>query len=98
MNIIAVIIWVVILIVAGVIEYYLIQKGSKTKLDALEKEARDIVENSKKEAEATKKEAILEAKEEARKLRTDLEKESRERRNEIQRLEKRVIQREEVSR
>ncbi len=96
MNIIAVIIWVVILIVAGVIEYYLIQKGSKTKLDALEKEARDIVENSKKEAEATKKEAILEAKEEAHKLRTDLEKESRERRNEIQRLEKRVIQREEA--
>lgn len=96
MDIIPVIIWVVVLIVTGVIEYYLIQKGSKTKLDALEKEARDSVENSKKEAEATKKEAILEAKEEAHRLRTDLEKESRERRNEIQRLERRVIQREEA--
>ena len=44
----------------------------------------------KREAESKKKEAILEAKEEMHRLRNDFEKESRDRRNEIQRLEKKI--------
>ena len=50
----------------------------------------------KKNAESKKKEAILEAKEEVHRLRADFDKESRERRNEIQRLERRVLQKEET--
>ncbi|WP_143147659.1 ribonuclease Y [Clostridium collagenovorans] len=61
-----------------------------------EEEAAKILDDSKKNAESIKKEAIIEAKEEVHKLRSDLERESRERRNEIQRLERRNIQREEL--
>ena len=86
---------IVILIVLGFILYKIIQKASKNKILIIEKEAEDLLENTKKESEAIKKESILEAKEEVHRLRTDYERESRERRNEIQRLERRIIQREE---
>lgn len=55
-----------------------------------------LFEETKKQAEALKKELLIEAKEDAHKLRVEVEKESRERRNEIQRLERRLLQREEV--
>lgn len=55
-----------------------------------------LFENTKKEAEALKKELLIEAKEDAHKLRIEVEKESRDRRNEIQRLERRLLQKEEV--
>lgn len=64
-------------------------------MESLEKEASLTLEEAKREAESTKKEAILEAKEEVHKLRADLDKETRDRRNEIQRFERRLIQREE---
>ncbi|WP_315076905.1 ribonuclease Y [uncultured Clostridium sp.] len=85
----------IILLVLGILLYKMIQKGSKDKIESLEKEAQDVLERAKREAEALQKETILEAKEEVHKLRNDFEKESRERRNEIQRLERRVIQKEE---
>ncbi|WP_435789760.1 ribonuclease Y [Clostridium sp.] len=68
---------------------------SQANISEAEKEAKKIIDDSVKEAETRKKEAVLEAKEEVHRLRTDLEKESRERRNEVQRLERRNIQREE---
>ncbi len=61
-----------------------------------EEEANKILGEAQKEAETKKKEAILEAKEEVHRLRADFDKESRERRNEIQRLERRVTQKEEA--
>ncbi|ACD53215.1 ribonuclease Y [Clostridium botulinum] len=85
----------IILLVLGILLYKMIQKVSKDKIESLEKEAQDVLERAKREAEALQKETILEAKEEVHKLRNDFEKESRERRNEIQRLERRVIQKEE---
>ncbi len=93
--IIAVIIAIIILIVVGFVQYTMINKASKSKVESLQKEAEGVLEDAKKESEALKKEVILEAKEEAHKLRNDLEKESRERRNELQRLERRLLQREE---
>ena len=89
--IIAIIIAIIILIVIGFIQRAMINKASKN----LQKEAEGVLEDAKKESEALKKEVILEAKEEAHKLRNDLEKESRERRSELQRLERRLLQREE---
>ena len=86
---------IVVLLVLGIVFYKTIQAASKKKIELLEKEATTVLENSKKEAEALKKEAILEAKEEVHRLRTDCERDSRERRNEVQRLERRLIQREE---
>lgn len=87
---------ILVLLITGVIVYKTIQTTSKKKIEKLEKEAETVLENGKREADAIKKETILEAKEEAHKLRSDLEKDSRERRNEIQKLERRLIQREET--
>ncbi|MBU3092241.1 ribonuclease Y [Clostridium sp. CF011] len=74
---------------------YIRKNISQANIFKAEKEAKKIIDESVKDAESKKKEAILEAKEEVHRLRTDLEKESRERRNEVQRLERRNIQREE---
>ena len=93
--IIAIIIAIIILIVIGFIQRDMINKASKNRIESLQKEAEGVLEDAKKESEALKKEVILEAKEEAHKLRNDLEKESRERRSELQRLERRLLQREE---
>ena len=57
--------------------------------------AQSIVDEAKIEAKTLKKEAILEAKEEVLKLKQDFDKESKERRNEIQKQEFRLIQKEE---
>ena len=86
---------VVLAFLAG-LQYIIINKVSKNKIENLEKEANELLDNSKKEVDSLKKEAILEAKEEVHRLRTDFEKELRERRNEVQRLERRLIQREEA--
>ena len=86
---------IVVLAVFGFIVYKAIQKATQKKVLFLEKEAEGLVEKAKRDAEATKKESILEAKEEVHKLRNDLDRDSRERRNEIQRLERRILQREE---
>jgi len=53
------------------------------------------VEEAEKEAEAAKREMLLEAKEEAHRLRNDIEQEERTRRAELQRTERRLLQKEE---
>ena len=93
--VVGILIGIIILGVVGFIQYTLIEKASKNRVESLEKEASLTLEEAKREAESTKKEAILEAKEEVHKLRADLDKEIRDRRNEIQRFERRLIQREE---
>ena len=94
-NLVGIVMFTIALGIASVLMYKAIQVASKKRIESLEKEASDLLEKAKRDAETTKKEAILEAKEEVHRLRNDLEKDSRERRNEIQRLERRVIQREE---
>ena len=86
---------ILLLVVFGFIVYKAIQKATQKKVLFLEKEAEGLVEKAKRDAEATKKESILEAKEEVHRLRNDWDRDSRERRNEIQRLERRILQREE---
>ena len=87
-----------LLVLTGVsyLSYKGIQAASKKKIEELENEAKTVLENAKRDAEATKKESILEAKEEVHRLRTDLDRDSRDRRNELQRFERRLIQREEL--
>jgi ribonuclease Y len=87
---------ILIAVFVGIVAVIYFRKNiSQANISEAEKEAKKIIDDSVKEAETRKKEAILEAKEEVHRLRTDLEKESRERRNEVQRLERRNIQREE---
>ncbi|MBU3142064.1 ribonuclease Y [Clostridium sp. CF012] len=85
----------VVVFVGIFVVIYSRKNRSQANISKAEKEAKRILDESEKNAESKKKEAILEAKEEVHRLRTDLEKESRERRNEVQRLERRNIQREE---
>ena len=48
--------------------------------------------NGERTAESKKKEALLEAKEEIHKLRSDVERENKDRRSELQRMERRILQ------
>ena len=65
------------------------------KLREAESQAKELIEASKKDAENRKKEIELQAKDAMIKLRQDFEKETKERREEIAALEKRLLQKEE---
>ncbi|MFY9114679.1 MAG: ribonuclease Y [Dethiobacteria bacterium] len=71
------------------------KKIAENKLISAENEVDKILENAKSEARAIIREKTLEAKEEAHRLRNEVEKENRERRSELNRLERRLIQKEE---
>jgi ribonuclease Y len=59
-------------------------------------ESEKAKEEARKQAEALKREALIEAKDELYRLRADFERENREKRAEIQRLERRLAQKEEA--
>lgn len=69
---------------------------AESDIGSAEEESKRIVSDAIKNAESKKKEALVEAKDEIYKLRTDVERENKERRAEIQRLERRVQQKEET--
>lgn len=80
----------------GVLAGYIGRKNiSEAKIGEANNLAKNIVDQANKDAETIKKEKLLEAKEEIHKFRNDAEKENRERRNELQKYERRVIQKEE---
>ena len=81
----------------GIIVGYFVRKNiSETKIGQSEKLADEIMDKAKKEAETLQKEKLLEAKEEIHKWRNEAEKENKERRIEVQKFERRIIQKEEV--
>ena len=67
----------------------------ESKIGSAEEKAREIIDDAVKTAEAKKRESLLEIKEESIRTKNDLDKEIKERRNEIQRNERRIIQKEE---
>ena len=73
-----------------------LRKDAESKLGNAEAKARAIIDDAIKTAEATKKESLLEVKEESIKAKNELERETKERRAELQRYEKRVLSKEEV--
>jgi len=84
-------------IAIGTIIGILVRKNiSEKKIGSAEIEAKRIMEESVKEAETKKKEILLEAKDESHKLRNELERETRERRAELQKTEKRLFKKEET--
>ena len=96
-------IWVLIVVgaalVAGVAAFfagiaYRKRIGEKL-IKSAEVEAKRILNEAEKSAESKKKESLLEAKEESIRIKNETEKELKERRNDIQRMEKRVLQKEE---
>lgn len=72
------------------------KKVSEAKIGSANEEALRIVNQAVQTAESKKKESILEAKDEIHKLRSEADKEIRERRAEVQRQEKRIDQKEEA--
>ncbi len=81
----------------GTVVGILVRKNiSEKKIGSAEIESKRIMEESIKEAETKKKEILLEAKDEAHKLRNELERETRERRAELQKTEKRLFKKEET--
>ncbi len=71
------------------------EKKDNKDLDSARNQARNIINNALSEAEASKKAQIMEARDEVHKLRSDADRDIRERRNEVQKQEKRLNQREE---
>ncbi|HJA70354.1 MAG TPA: ribonuclease Y [Candidatus Lachnoclostridium stercoravium] len=71
------------------------KKTYENKIGSAEEKSREIIDEALKTAETKKREALLEAKEESLKTKNELEKETRERRAELQRYERRVLSKEE---
>ena len=96
----AVIIAVVCAVAAGVVCFFIgiahRKKQAELAMGSAEQEAKRIVSEAIKTAEAKKKEAVLEGKDEIHRLRNESEKELSDRRKEVQRQERRVQQKEET--
>ncbi|HIX15423.1 MAG TPA: ribonuclease Y [Candidatus Hungatella pullicola] len=71
------------------------QKTYESKIGSAEEKSREIIDEALKTAETKKREALLEAKEESIRTKNELDKETRERRAELQRYERRVLSKEE---
>ncbi len=97
MPVIAIIVLVlgILLILAGL---YLIKsnKDKAEKIGNAEEKARNIIDEALKAAETKKREGLLELKEETLRNKNELERESKERRAELQKFEKRVLAKEEA--
>jgi len=94
-------IWHVILplvtVVIGAFAGYIYRRNvAEAKVGRAEESVKKLVTEAQRKAEAVKKETILEAKEEIHTLRTEFDRETKERRSEIQRIERRLAQREET--
>ena len=95
-NLLPIFLGLLVGLLSGIFAGYLYRKNiAEARIAKAENAAKSIVENAQKKADATKREVLLEAKEEVHRLRNEFEKESRDRRNEIQRVERRLLQREE---
>lgn len=95
MTISAIIVGLVALVVGLFVGYLLRKSIGEKEIGSAEQKAQNILLDAENSAENVKKEKILEAKEEAHKLRSDVEKEIRDRRNEINKTEKRIQGKEE---
>ena len=91
---------VVLIIATAAISHFVtvsnLKKNADSKIGNAESKAREIIDDAVKTAEAKKKESLLEIKEESIRTKNELEKETKERRAELQRYEKRVLSKEEA--
>ncbi len=91
--------WILIAVAALVIGVaignFIQKKSTQAKIGRAEEAANRILEDAKNRAEVLSKERISEAKDEVHRLRSECDADCKERRNEVTKLEKRVLQREE---
>ncbi len=94
--IIAIILIIVALAIGMAAGFLYRQNVTEKKIGRTEEYANNLLAEATHKAEEKKKEAILEAKEEVIRLRSELDKEVRDRRNEVSKQERRLNQREET--
>ena len=84
-------------IAVGIIAGYFVRKNIyESKIGQANSEADRIIKQAEDDSKRTHKEKLLEAQEEIHKLRTESERENKERRSDLQKFERRVIQKEEI--
>ena len=96
MDVIQVVVGLIGAAIGITVGYFIRKNISESKIGQAENLAKEIIDKATRDSETVKKEKLLEAKEEIHKWRTEAERENKERRSDIQKFEKRVIQKEEV--
>jgi len=94
-SLLTILIGLVSLCIGVLLGYLFNRKITEAKIGKAEETVERLISEAKQKADALHKETLLEAKEEVHRLRNEFERESRERRNELQRTERRLQQREE---
>jgi len=89
------VILIIVALLIGAFGYFLRRYIAEKKIQSAEVTARQILEQAKKEAQDRRREVELEAKDLMYRLRQDFERETKDRRQEISNLEKRLAQKEE---
>ena len=95
MSPITVIVAIITLVVGLLIGYIYRKNVAEKTIGSAEQKAKNLILDAEKRSETIRKEITLEAKEEAHKIKNDVDKEVRERRAEVQRTERRIVQKEE---
>ncbi len=93
----------IVTIVVGIIGFFMgtlagvmyRKRIAEAQIGSAEEKARKVIDDAIKTGEAKKREMLFEAKEENIKVKSELDQEVKERRNELQRLERRLVQKEE---
>ena len=91
-----IIVAIVCIVVTALVTLTVRKNTVEKKVGKAEETAREIIDDALKVAERSKREALLEAKEESLKTKNELDKETKERRAELQRYERRVLAKEEA--
>ena len=91
-----IIVAIVCIVVTALVTLTVRKNTVEKKVGNAEEKAREIIDDALKVAERSKREALLEAKEESLKTKNELDKETKERRAELQRYERRVLAKEEA--
>lgn len=87
---------VVLLAVGLFVGFFINKKTTDKKLGDVAMRTKKMVDEAAIECKALKKEAILEAKEQELKLKNEFERESKEKKNELNKLEQRLMQKEDI--
>jgi ribonuclease Y len=93
-TLIIVLISVVAAVISFVVAWVILRKIGDKKITSAEETAQRLVREAEKESEIKKKEAILEAREEWYKVKSNLERELNQKRNEVQKIERRLADKE----
>lgn len=93
-TLIKVLLYIAMALIGGAVGYYIRKSTAEKLVGSAELEAQNVLINAERESDSLKKEALLEAKEEIYKMRTQAEAESDKRRKEINKFEKRLINKE----